>query len=362
MTLGWANKLADRVADLLKLFVIFVGILFISFACGFAYAKGDEVKIERFSISPDGKIVAFEYLHPKLGRSLGLWEWQTGKLTPIFTPSNASLRDGDFTPDGKHLLSIAYYADTHHLVSIDLATLQATELAKIDRTWSSPILQPGTDKVIFVVNEGRHYLISLDIKTGEVTTILKKYSGFKALIGTPYFIGKDEIVFDAMAPLEPDLHQQIASLGIAEFENIVCRMRFGAKPELMLTDQVNHKTKLKNAGISSISASRDGRILAFVGLSLIQPRNEEGAYNLEIFTVRDGVVNQVTNLRSYLALANMSLDGSAIVFSSVPNRHTSSNPRFGNFYPYVLDLHTGKITQTNLVELLQQDTRFNQPQ
>ena len=104
-------------------------------ACGLARAGGNEVeiRIKRFSIAPDGRTVAFEYLHPTLGRSLGLWEWQTGKLRHVPAPAGTSAPvNASFTPDGKRLLAVAWDGKRDQLVGIDLLALEAVRLANLN--------------------------------------------------------------------------------------------------------------------------------------------------------------------------------------------------------------------------------------
>jgi Tol biopolymer transport system component len=345
--------------------VLFLAAMFFVYSLsGFVSAKGNEMTISRLSISPDGRTIAFQYGHPINGTSTGLLEWETGKLTTIPNPPGKWLRDANFTPDGKRLLALAGGDDTD-LVSIDLATLKVTQLAQLTFSpwspWSDPVLQPGTDKVLFVV-ERPYHLVQMNIKTGQVTTILEAKDGFKHVLGTPYFVGPDEIAFSAMGPQEPELRQRAESLAIREYDNIACQLRFGGRPKIILADAVDRKNDLKNPGAHFASASGDGKTMAFTALSLAHPKNEGGAYNWEIFTVRDGVVKQITDLRSYMSDARMSLDGSTFVFNSMSNIRTSSNPRFGNLHPYVLDLRSGNITPTHLVERLQQTADFNPQQ
>lgn len=320
--------------------------------------------IENFAISPDGRMVAFQYKDGESGfHGLGLFEWETGKLSPIPRALGTHLGNASFSPDGKRLLAMTSTAGSGQIVSIDLATSRMTELAQARRGWQAPVFQPGTDNVLVVVGgPGIYYHLKLlNLKDGTETTILEEKVGFKVSLFTPSFVGANEIIFQAIAPADPQLRQAVLDLVPNDTETIAYRLEFGGRPEIILADVTANKVSPNERGASSVSASNDGKTLAFIAHSRSEPYNEAGAYNYEVFTLKDGMLKQMTDLRSYMSLAKVSYDGSTIVFSSVPNRHVRSNPRFGGLNPLLLDLRTGKVTPTHLLEALQQRSDFKLP-
>lgn len=325
--------------------------------------------IENLAISPDGGMVAFQYMDMESRRrGLGLFEWQSGKLTPIpRLPGMPNMGTASFSPDGQRLLAMASVVTdgqvVNQLVSIDLATLRIAKLAEARRGSVQPgyqVLQPGTDNILLVLRGPgvRYHLKLLDPNTGAETTILEEKDGFWSLIASPYFVGQDEVIFQAISPVATHMRQAVLALVPRDTELITYRLKFGGYPEIILTDLTANKASPNERGISFVSASGDGKTLAFIARSRSEPYDERGAYNLEIFTLIDGALKQMTNLRSHMGYAEMSRDGSTVVFGA---KRVREGPRWAGHDIYILDLRTGKVTPTSLVGALQQRSDFKLP-
>lgn len=338
--------------------------LFAYFCSGFVFAEGKGMTIKDLAISPDGRMVAFQYEDEESKRQgLGLLDWKAGKITPIPSPPGKDVSNASFADDGKRILAMTSDRGSGQIVSIDLATLKMSQLMQARRGWQAPAFQPGTDNILIVAGGlGTYYHLRLvNPKDGTETTILDEKHGFIAGIFHPYFVAQDEIVFQAITPVDPQQLQEVLALVPKDTETIAYRLHFGGRPQIILADMTENKADPVNRGIGFVSATADGKRLAFIAKSRIEPSTERGAYNLEVFTLTDGVLKQVTDLRSFMSYARMSRDGSTVVLSSLPNSNLRSNPRFAGLAPSVLDLRTGKVTPTNLNELLQKRPDFRLP-
>jgi Tol biopolymer transport system component len=104
-------------------------------------------------------------------------------------------------------------------------------------------------------------------------------------------------------------------------------------------------------GRSFLSAAKDGKRFVFIAQSQTEPRTPGGAFNFELFLFEGGTVKQLTNVRSHLAHAHISYDGSTVAFGSDPTRSY-------DFDLFILDLTTGEIRATGLREKLAADAQF----
>lgn len=327
-----------------------------------ANQEANEVKITRLLISPDGNTVVFQFINRLNRVGTGLWDWRNAKLRAIENPQSKSLRDPSFTPDGKRLLALTEGGSTEskasdELVSVDLTTLKISGITHLPHPtlgfWSDPVLQPGGEKVLFLVKRPYH-LVLFDLKTGQVTKVLDERVGFRFSLGGVRFVGAEEVIFSGMNPMEPSLAQKAAELQIRASDVAAYRFRFGGQVELVYPTMPT--ADRNDPGVSSISASGDGRKLGFVALSRKIPYNEKGQYNLEFFTLEDGVITQRTDLQSHMAYAQMSSDACAVVFGVKKDRE---GPRSHGHKFHVLDLHTGVVTSIDLAELMKQAPDFS---
>lgn len=326
-------------------------------------SRSAQLIIENTAISPNGEVIAFQYLDKQHGhRGIGLFEWKTGKVVPIPRPSGKNhMGAPSFSTDGQRLLAMVADSSSGELVSIDLRSLERMTLAPARRNWSMAVAQPGTDNVLLVM--GGHgtlyHLILVDTKTGKETVVLKKGDGFAVGIFTPSFIGPDEIVFEAIGPRDPALKQGVSELSPHIAANIPYRLKFGERPEFILSKEWANKEMPRHPGFSSLSASDDGSVFAFIAPSRIEPLDAQKFINFEIFVVKAGTLRQVTNVRSHLAYAKVSRDGDTVVFGANADRAALRGGASHDLY--VLDLRTGSLTSTSLPKRLQDHPDFRLP-
>ena len=86
--------------------------------------------------------------------------------------------------------------------------------------------------------------------------------------------------------------------------------------------------------------------------SLVEPKTNRGTYNYELFKLENGKLEALTNLRSHLLSAHVSLDGSTVAFGSDPKRRREWDL-------FILDMKTGKIRATNLLKRLAKHPKFS---
>jgi Tol biopolymer transport system component len=312
-------------------------------ACGSAQAKdGASVSLEDFAMSPDGRIVAFQFLGPK-GRGVGLYEWQTGKLTHVPNPQETYVGEPSFSYDGK-LLALGIQKRTEGAASniavVDLATLALTQLTHGDpsshRIRGTPVFQPGTGDILYVEHGiGVAWHLKLfDVSNGTEKIVLEPKDGFFSIF-RPLFVGPEEIYFQATSPVNKDIKKAINDLGVSTSAiTVTYRLRFGGTPNILWPElEKSRKHSFQNS-ISFLSASRDGKTI--VGIS--------GAKDYyEIFKLGDDQnLMQLTNLKGSEAFASISYDGSAVAFGFDPMRGRDFDLR-------ILLMQDNNVVSTNLL-------------
>lgn len=332
------------------------------------------MNIQRYDISPDGSRILIEFVHPKRGVQTALYDWRKGELTVLQATvpeaGNGPLVHARFTPDGKSLLALsvlklgpgAYDAYDAHLVKVDIASQSVTHLVRLPlieyqrpdpnkgvasyEYWTHPTLQPGTNKVLFVIRYYTSYFLrEFDLTTGQFRTILDEKDGFSVLIGEPHFIGPNEVVFLAMDPKSTELRTQADSIGLNRSGLASYRFKFGEPLKRIMpttTAQVEGRFDIR-------SASTDGKRLLLIGLSQVEPYNERRQFNIEIFTLTDGQLKQHTRMRSHIGGAVMSSDGRIAIFEARLDRE---GPRYVGHDFYAIDLGTDQVTHLPVLELL----------
>lgn len=283
-----------------------------------AKVYGGRLELAWVSVSPDGRLVEFSYKDrsKKTAGGMGVLDWRNG-------------------------------------------TLKRIEYKDSNGWWHST--QPGTGKRIVSVSgrPGEH--LALADKAGNPqTVVLKPQDGFQTIFW-PAFIGPNEVMFGAMGPVDPTLKQQVEALGADEHTSFVYTLKFGGKPRLLpTTTKYARELHAKLGGesyqfpsITHVVASRGGNRIAFIGQSLIEPKNAQAKYNYEIFVLENGVLRERTNLKMHMAHIDISADGSTIAFGADPTRTQS-------FDLWILDLNTNTTHQMSLAERFEQLPEFNQ--
>lgn len=325
--------------------------------------------LQDFVLSPNGRIVAFEYRDLPAGRNslgLGFLYWETGRLVRIPNPPSKQLSMPSFSENGRHLVAAmggANSLEPSQIGVIDVDTLEVTEITPVPTTNKDfpfkeyPVCQPSTGDILYVLNintYGPHHLQLLHRSSNTTTTILDPKYGFYAIF-RPSFVGPEEVVFQAIAPRDPALIQPIIDLLGREHYNVALtityRLRFGETPEIFLPALTKARTSQLLPGLAHLTASRNGETIIFEDFATLQPEGAHGEWNYEIFKLQNGQVTQMTDLRSYLAFAHVSYDGGTVAFGSDPTRRKIVDL-------LILDVSSRKITATGLLNRLQTASEF----
>jgi hypothetical protein len=324
----------------------------------------------RLQLSPDGSKIIFRWGIAG-GVTTALMDWRTGKVTVIplapFATANpeiprSGIYDASYTPDGEHLIGLVFSplsANGRTLVKVKLDTMEYTQLyelpqydpsnTKVRYRWHEPRQQPGTNKVLFVVNHEisvyKPSLILLDPQTGKMETVLDSKNGFDYGIFGLGFASKDEVVVGGRKPLSPDLLDEVRKLEWKDAD-----IRSYPYAISLATGRARPVASVPNQG-GFIGVSNDGRTIGLNALSRLKPYTDSGAYNYEIFSLTNGNLKQHTFRFSYITNAVMSSDGSTVVFQTAPN---NVHPGGSTLDLYAADLRTDQVTRIPFFDYLQQ--------
>ena len=329
-----------------------VAALLLVIACGSVQA-GDatSVLLENFAVSPDGRVVAFQFLGPK-GRGVGLYEWQTGKLTRVPNPPDTYAGEPSFSYDGKYLaMGIQKRTEgaASNIAVVDLTTLALTQLTHGDpsshRIMGNPVFQPGTDDILYVEHSilvpGQLKL--LNISTGAETVVLEPNNGFYTIF-RPFFVGPEEVYFQAIGPRNKDKKKDVEDLGAsAGATTLTYRLHFGGLPEIVWPELQRGRKNPQQPSVVYLSASKGGKtIVGIVG--------EKDFY--EIFELKDNIkLMRLTSLEGNSSMANISYDGTTVAFGF-------DTIRGRNHDLFILAMQSNKVTPTNLLAKLNGNPDF----
>ncbi len=344
--------------------------------------RRNELRLEAIAVSPDGNTIAFQFEPaPKAPGGfkhfgIGLYEWRTGKLTRIPNPPDTRLGNPSFSYDGKQLAVFSQGLEDgvrSEIATVDLATQGVTVLTHDERslhvgkTW--PVFQPETGNILYVEQPilSKSGLKLINAKGEPQQTLIEPKTGFYS-IGTPFFVAKDKIYFNARGPADKMVQEAIARAGIRGGDQaageISYELMFSQGPALIFS-QVQENVFAHARGpngthdssaFPSLNGSRNGAVLvhdwgtiAFDLPGLKRHKfTEYDVYKLD----RDGNSTPLTHVRSHLFYTRISYDGSVVAFLTDPTRENV-------FDLAVLDMSTGQVTATGLLEKLKADPRFN---
>jgi Tol biopolymer transport system component len=312
-----------RGGHLLKGLVLAVALLPL---CGVAHAKG-EFTLQDLAISPDGRVVAFQFSPAKGPDGLGLYEWQTGRLKRIPNPLGKRLGAPSFAYDGERLAVVSQNL-TEGVVSdiavVDLAALSVTQITHANhsgtRGKTNPVFQPGTDNILYVergIGVFNHLKL-VNIYSGTERTVLDESHGFINSIFRASFVGLEEIYFTAIAPANPRLQKEVDDLGAENTSaTIAYRLNFGGEPEILSPQsEIRLRDKFYHAGLSSLSSSKDGRTTIFISKT---NRESTSKFFYDVFKFdSSGSEDRLTHLNGYLTHARISYNGSIVAFFPIP--------------------------------------------
>jgi hypothetical protein len=287
-----------------------------------------------FAISPDGRLIAFDFvITGKAGcEGLGLYDWQADTLTRIPNPPGSVVTVPSFSYDGRRLAVTMRTGlsplDTDIAV-IDLATgaiVPATRRDPKERVVrTGAVFQPRTGNILFV-EEGlsvpRH-LKMLNIETHTEAVVLGQRAGFRTGLYRISFVDEEEIYFTARSPVDPDLRSALTNLlgpghGSMVASTVGYRFRFGGKPEILLPElQRTLLVGLHIEGPASLTASRGGAVVVYVGINNPGP---EWSPLCDLYQILpDGSSHRLTNLEGIIDAARISYDGSTVAFTLAKN-------------------------------------------
>lgn len=315
--------------------------------------------------SSNGKAIAFEYIDRSItGQSgvpnrlgVGVLDLQSGKLTRIPEPAGQQLSSPSFSHDNKKLL--VSVGDANGLISrqiaeVDLASLQLTMLtAKEFQRQEYPVYQPGSNRVLYAYGSPAGYvgLMLLNPATSEKQVIIEPDRGFHT-IGKPSFVGMRDIIFRASgaAPQNP-LYSRTLNLEL--FPSY--KLRFGEHVKFLSIEAEQQELARKFPGndgaYGQLSASLDGRIMAFISQPSDRLYNERGYVLRELFKNEQGQATRLTHHYQQMSDASISYDGSTVAY-------VADIDATQKFDLLLYDMRTGRVAATGLLDRIRTDPTF----
>jgi len=339
----------------------------------------------RLSVSPDGKTIGFKYrsLTAAVGGA-GLFEWQTGKLTRVdFLPLF-------FSTDGAQIGALS----DEGIALYDRASLERVRVVKaepyvdarqIGSLFLPLAIQPGNEAVLCRLVGSNEGLAIVDLRAGTHRILVppEDRTGFYS-ISWAGFVAPDEIVFTAMGPRDGVLRAALEDLGA----NVVAspmpyRLKFGELPRVAYQDIVRPYLALKQEKPPLLGeppvvygASRGGERVVAVGVPPEEfdrlrqdtkrrtaklEQNSRRSGWAEILVIEQGAMRRVTHVDAYIGGAAISYDGSTVAFGVYAKPLSEFNYEPALRRPFdvsIVDLNTGVVTETNLIERIAADASF----
>ncbi|GEM_PF-4540088 len=289
------------------------------------------------ALSPNGSTVATLYKG-----SLVLYDWRRETVTRL--PD--WLAEPTFSPDGRW---IAGRDGDGQISSLELDTGRLVAFTKEAKPAFAPIcprVSPDGRKIaVATASASNDSSISLvDCEKREVRRLIPAKFGFYS-VSDLCFVGRGEILFQAAAPRDPMLAQQVKAIrdGFVS-ENYQYRLIFDPEASTnhgdvsVLTPQLDTRPSLAHQ-IQGLCASRSGAVLAWLGQS------PGPKYGYEVFDRQGGVTRQATSRTSYTYACAISDDGNTIAFTEDQSRGLS-------FDLSILDRRSGAVIETRLLAKL----------
>jgi Tol biopolymer transport system component len=202
-------------------------VLLLLAACG--SAPPPAFTIRNLALSAHGDIVAFEVHRRPMAAVLGELDVRTGAIRIIPPPAGRELVTPSFSPDGASLLAAlqcydecATNAARVDIVQIDRRSGSSVSLTTSDGYRTQPVMAPDQRSVVYVHGHACRLPRGLrgcieGIRTLDLSTRVERDFGTPSstrflYIGKPSFVGRDQIVFDALRPDERQQPDALAAL------------------------------------------------------------------------------------------------------------------------------------------------------
>jgi len=310
---------------------------------GIPYVKpyGQRMTMTSVSLSPDGRYVQINYKDrtEKLPNGTALLEWRTGALSKL-QPGQTYDWGLPIQP-GTNKKTVSKHSTSCRNLNASLLLIDKDTPFEV---WSK---QEPTPSSIF-----------LHCDMG--------FNGYSNV----HFISRDEIIFTARRPQNPQLQQQIKAMGIDPvLSSLPYRMKLGGTPELLMpliqqklnvtrslaTTEKYYANELARGNlffeITQTAASADGKKIAYISIRDSVDEKNKKSWAYDLFMYENGQVRQITDLKSHMYGIDISADGSTIAFGSDPSRTHSWDL-------YILDLTTMQLYKMDLAQRMDANPAF----
>jgi len=328
------------------------------------------------AVSPDGRWIAFGFYRAVYSTNnqvwwsgIGMLDTATGALRRVTTTDGRAYTRPVFHPDGAHLFCLWGRAgrSTRGVCRIDLTTGEERDLYGLD----SPLPDPPIDSIsgFGVAPDGKRLLVSrfdgvvlrlhdlrlVEFERNRVSAALPAQEGAR-YFGDIYFQNDIKIILTAGSGtgFGTALKGEIAAHGLDSIDSVVCRLRLGDLPRLLVPELERHPAFPNDiGGLRRIGLARDGTLVATAHRGRPGPGVSGQIARVDIDRQRLEYLTSVPGLKDGVSIA---ANGSVIAFLSSEVLRTSSPDDL-----WSLDRRSGAVVKHAMLPRLQADQRFFLP-
>lgn len=318
-----------RRAVVKKLFATFALLAFLQITG--EYSMANEVQIRHPRFSPRNDKLAFNYCRRTVSCTIGLYDLTTGSLSYYQAPENEIWADANFSPDGTNLAFVVIPIIDHKRDLTGQVAIMNSDGSGIRKLTdsptfkSSPSFSPDGQRIIYArANERpertRNPIGGFDVY--EVTLNAgpeRRLTNFIFYLMTaPFYLpdGKHFIFSGEGERCHWKTLDEFTQCGKQYKEQYQGNRIFIMEPE----DSTLHPAFVNGDYSDAPHISHDGSKILFVSRTN-KIDGVHGQFNYDLFLRKDGVINRLTRLGTFLYGATLSPDGTRIALLSDKERN-----------------------------------------
>lgn len=286
--------------------------------CNFLSSEDEYLRVSSMNFSPDNKTLLMTYCPPDSDCTLGMYDFDTARLS-VFQPSTrAGMVHGRFSPDGQYIVLTVIKAENSSIrqiatVSTDGSNYQLLTSSSDHKAF--PTVSPD-GKRLLLVKAGR--------ERDSGMTRFSRYDIYEMDIASQQEVRLTNFEFFEIFPpmYFPDGEHIIFSGGLSSGGRESFRARFKDNTIFVMSKSQNtlHPAFSRGEFSYAPSISADGTKILFMSKS-----NDldglRGNFNYDLFVKTPEGIKRLTKLNSVLSDGYISPDGNRVVFLSDKERN-----------------------------------------